>query len=59
VTLVALPPNVLPATVTGAVPQVLPEEELRTTAGVLIHPHDTGNMVPTVVQTPSLLTAIK
>jgi hypothetical protein len=40
-TLVALPPKILPLTVTGKVLQVLPLLLLRATVGGLTHPHDT------------------
>jgi len=38
VTLVALPPKLLPLTVTGVMPHVLPEIALKVTVGGLIHP---------------------
>ena len=49
VTLVALPPNVLSLTVSGVVPQVLPEELLRVIVGGFAHPHDTSKLGPSVV----------
>jgi hypothetical protein len=49
ITLVALPPNVFPETVTAMVPHVLPLVELRKTAGGLIHPHDTTKELPVFV----------
>jgi hypothetical protein len=59
VTLVAVPPKVLPLTVTGAIPQVLPVKLPSVSAGGLIHPHDTTKIVPTVVQPAAFLTDIK
>ena len=58
VTLVALPPKVLPATVTAVVPQVLPEELLRVTAGGLTHPQEIEKMLPVVVHREVFLTVI-
>ena len=49
VTDVALPENVFPLIVTGAVAQVLPPELLRLRAGGFTQPHDTENVVPVVV----------
>jgi hypothetical protein len=46
VTLVALPPKLLPVTVTGVIPQVLPVRLLRVTVGPFIHPHETLNGTP-------------
>ena len=55
-TLVALPPNVLPLTVTGEVPHVLPLVALRVTAGGLTHPQLTENVDPVVVHPEELRT---
>ena len=41
VTLVALPPNVLPLTVTGVTPHVEPLIPPKVTLGGFAHPHDT------------------
>lgn len=38
---VALPPKVLPLTVTGVIPHVLPLMLLNVNVGGFIHPHDT------------------
>lgn len=58
VTAVALPPNILPVTVTGEVPHVLPELLERTTVGGFTHPHDTSKEAPVVVQPDELRTVI-
>lgn len=58
-TLVALPPNVFPDTVTGEIPQVLPLEALNTTVGGLVHPHETVKMPASVVHPSVLRTARK
>lgn len=58
VTVVALPPNVLPLTVTGVTPQVLPLILLRDNAGGLTHPHETLKSVPLVVHPAAFLTII-
>lgn len=50
VTLVALPPKVLPATVTIVVPHTLPLMELRDRVGELMHGHATVKRPPAVVQ---------
>lgn len=52
VTLVAVPPNVFPLTVTGVVPQVLPAVELSITLGGFMHPHETAK-IPVVVTQPA------
>jgi len=41
VTPVALPPKVLPLTVTGVVPHVFPLMLLSASVGGFVHPHDT------------------
>jgi hypothetical protein len=58
VTCVALPPKVLPLTVTGVVPQVLPALLLNDKVGGLAHPHDTENGLPVFVQPDEFLTVI-
>jgi hypothetical protein len=58
VTCVALPPKVLPATVTGVVPQVDPLALLNVTVGPLTHPHDTSKLPPVVVHPAALRTVI-
>jgi hypothetical protein len=58
VTFVALPPNVLPLTVTGAVPQVLPLILLSVRDGPFTHPQDTEKLLPVVVHPVALLTVI-
>ena len=57
-TLVAVPPNVLPLTVTGMELQVMPVLLLSVTVGGLIQPHETANKGPIVVQPAVFLTAI-
>jgi hypothetical protein len=57
VTVVALM-NVLPLTVTGAVPQVLPFMLPGIINGPFAHPHDTGKMLPVVVHPEVFLTVI-
>lgn len=59
VTLVALPPKVLPLTDTEAVPHVVPLLLLRVTVGGSLHPQETANITPTVVHPAEFLTAIK
>lgn len=54
----APPPKVLPLTVTGVVPQVLPEVLLNTKVGGLAHPHDTVNGLPVFEQPDEFLTVI-
>ena len=58
VTFVVLPPNVLPLTVTGAVPQVLPLILLSVRDGPFTHPHDTEKLLPVAVHPVALLTVI-
>ena len=58
VTLVALPPKVLPLIVTGVVPHVLPLMLLSVTAGGLAQPHDTEKLTPVVVHPDEFLTVI-
>jgi hypothetical protein len=53
---VALPPKVLPLTVTGVVPHVLPVVALSVTVGGLTHPQVTVNIAPDVVQPEAFLT---
>jgi hypothetical protein len=48
VTNVALPPNVLPLTVTGDMPQVLPLKLPSVSVGPFGQPHDTSKLVPEV-----------
>ena len=57
VTVVALT-KVLPLTVTGAVPHVLPLMLLRVSAGPFMHPHDTGKLLPVVVHPAAFRTVI-
>ena len=57
-TLVAPPPKVLPATVTAAVPQVLPPVAERVTEGGLAQPQFTEKVVPVVVHPDELRTVI-
>jgi hypothetical protein len=59
VTLVALPPKVLPLIDTAVVPHVVPLLLLRVTVGGLRHPQEIENITPTVVQPAEFLTAIK
>jgi hypothetical protein len=58
VTLVALPPKLLPLTVTGAMPHVLPLLLLRVTDGAFIHPHDTEKLTPVFVHPDVFFTVI-
>jgi hypothetical protein len=58
VTLVALPPKVLPLTVTGVVPHVLPLMLLNVTVGPFTHPHVTEKLTPVVVHPNELITVI-
>ena len=58
VTLVALPPKVLPLTVTGVVPHVLPLMLLSVTVGGFTHPHDTEKLTPVVVHPDEFITVI-
>lgn len=57
-TLVALPPNVFPLTVTAFVPQVLPEELLNETVGGVTQPQDTEKLLPVVVHPAAFFTVI-
>ena len=50
--------NVLPFTVTGAVPQVLPLMLLSETAGPFTQPHETEKLLPVVVHPETLRTVI-
>ena len=59
VTNVALPENVLPLTVTGEVPQVLPLMLLNVSDGPFSHPHDTEKLFPVVVQPEVFITVIE
>lgn len=52
VTLVALPPKLLPFTVKGVRPQVLSAVSARVNAGAFIQPHDVAN-IPVVVTQPA------
>jgi hypothetical protein len=58
VTLVAPPLKVLPLTVTGVVPHVLPLVLLKATAGGFVQPHDTEKLVPVVSHPEEFLTVI-
>jgi hypothetical protein len=58
VTLVALPPKVLPLRVKGEVPQAIPELLLKVTVGGLVHPHVIGKLGPVVIQPAVFLTVI-
>lgn len=58
VTLVAFPPKVLPLTVTGVKPHVVPVEPESARVGPLIQPHDTVNEDPVVVHPALFLTVI-
>ncbi|MBN1386962.1 MAG: hypothetical protein JW965_00860, partial [Bacteroidales bacterium] len=58
VTAEADPPNVLPLTVTGVVPQVLPEELLKVTIGGFAQPQATMKLGPVVVHPADVLTVI-
>lgn len=58
VTLVALPPKVLPLSVTGVIPHVEPLTALKVTDGGFAHPHDTGKLAPIVVQPEAFFTVI-
>ena len=51
--------NVLPLTVTGPVPQVLPVMLLRVRDGPFAHPHDTEKVLPVVVHPEAFLTVIE
>ena len=56
VTFVALPPKVLPLTVTGVIPQVLPEVAPRVNSGGFAQPQLTENSGPMVVHPEEFLT---
>jgi hypothetical protein len=58
VTAVAEPPNVFPLTVTGVIPQVLPEVLLKLTSGGFAQPQATTKLGPVVVQPADVLTVI-
>jgi hypothetical protein len=58
VTVVALV-NVLPVTVTGEVPQVLPLMLLNVSVGPFAHPHDTEKLLPVVVHPEAFLIVIE
>jgi hypothetical protein len=58
VTFVAVPPKMLPLTVTGVVPQVAPVLLLRVKVGGLTHPHETEKRGPIVVHPAAFLTTI-
>ena len=58
VTLVALPPNIFPLTVTGEIPQVLPLIDVSDSVGGLAHPHDTRKLAPVTVHPPEFFTVI-
>jgi hypothetical protein len=58
VTFVALPPKLLPATVTGVIPQVAPVRLLRRTVGPLTQPHETVKGVPVLSHPDEFLTVI-
>jgi hypothetical protein len=57
-TLVALPPKVLPLIVTGEVTQVLPLLPERLSVGGFAHPQDTSKLLPVVVHPAEFLTVI-
>jgi hypothetical protein len=59
VTFVALPPNVFPLTVIGAVPQVMPLFLVNVTVGEPTHPHATRKLAPVVVHPAEFLTVIE
>ena len=59
VTLVALPPKVLPLTVTAVIPHVLPDVAASVRSGGLTHPQFTENSVPVVVHPDELRTVIR
>jgi hypothetical protein len=59
VTLVALPPNVLPLTVTGVIPHVEALMLPRVTDGGFAHPHDTWKLAPVVAQPEAFFTVIE
>ena len=51
--------NVLPLTVTGAVPQVLPLMLLSVREGPFMDPHDTEKLIPVVVHPEAFFTVIE
>ena len=57
-TLVALPPNVLPLTVMGVVPHVLPLLAASVSVGGFTHPQDTSKLLPVVVHPEEFLTVM-
>lgn len=57
-TLVALPPKVLPLTVTAVTPHVLPEVAPRVNRGGFAQPQLTENVAPVVVQPDELRTVM-
>jgi hypothetical protein len=59
VTLVALPPNEFPVTVTGKIPHVVPLLVLKVTVGGFRHPQDTWKPEPVVVHPAAFLTVIE
>jgi hypothetical protein len=59
VTLVAVPPNVFPSTITGVVPHVLPDVALRVIVGGLMQPHETAKIPVVVTQPAAFLTPTK
>ena len=48
--------NVLPLTVTGAMPQVFPLLPFNVRVGPFIHPHDTEKLLPVEVHPDAFLT---
>jgi hypothetical protein len=58
VTVVALV-KVFPLIVTGAVPHVLPLKLLSVSRGPFVQPHETGKVLPVVVQPAAFLTVIE
>lgn len=58
VTLVALPPKVLPLTITAVMPQVLPEVAPRVSRGGFVQLQLTENSGPVVVQSDALRTVM-
>ena len=50
--------KVLPLTVTGAMPQVLPVLPLSVREGPFVHPHDTEKLLPVDVQPEAFLTVM-
>jgi hypothetical protein len=58
ITLVALPPKVLPLTVTAAVPHVLPLVLFRVKVGGFAHPQETEKGAPVVVHFDAFITVM-